>query len=72
MKMLTEIASELVAMFVGDARLAIGILAIVGGAAFLADAAGIDRLVVGGLLLCGCLFLLIDSVRRAAALARRA
>ena len=67
MNLLKEIGAELVAMFVGDVRLAAGVLAVVGGAAVLADFVRIPPLVAGAVLLFGCLLILIDGVRHAAA-----
>jgi len=65
MKMLSEIAAELVGMFVGEKWLTLGILAIAAAAAAV-NLAGFDPLVVGGVLLVGCLGLLIESVCRGA------
>jgi hypothetical protein len=66
MTMLKEIIAELIDMFVGDARLTLGVLAIVAGAAALIKIAGIDPLGSGSILLVGCLGLLIENVYRAA------
>jgi hypothetical protein len=64
MTMLKEIGAELVAMFLGDARLSLTVLCVVAGAAALIRWGGVDPLAAGGLLLVGCLVVLIESVRR--------
>ena len=66
MTMLKEIIAELIAMFMGDARLTLAILALVAGVAALIKLAGVDPLGAGGLLLIGCLVLLIENVHRSA------
>ncbi len=67
MSVLREVLAELFAMFVADARLSAAVLLLVGAvAALLSLAEGLDPLVGGGLLLLGCLGLVIESVRRAA------
>jgi hypothetical protein len=66
MMMLKEIVAELIGMFVGDARLTIGVLAIVASAAALIKLADINPLGAGGILLVGCLGLLIENVHRSA------
>ena len=65
MTMLKDVVLELVSMFVGDAPLAIAILVLVGLAAGLVELAHVPPLVGGAVLLCGCLLILIASVRRA-------
>jgi hypothetical protein len=65
MTLLKEIVAEIIGMFVGDARLTLMVLAVVGMAAALI-ACGLDRLAAGGLLLAGCLFVLVESVWRGA------
>ena len=67
MKFLLAIAVELVAMFAGDSRLTIGVLAIVATAGLLIGVAGVEPLTGASLLLVGCLILLIDNVHRFAA-----
>ena len=67
MKFLLAIAVELVAMFAGDIRLTIGVLAIVATAGLLIGVAGFEALTGASLLLVGCLILLINNVRRFAA-----
>jgi len=65
MTMLKEIMAELIAMFMGDARLTLAVIAIVAAAAVI-KLAGIDSLGAGGILLFGCLGLLIENVHRSA------
>ena len=65
MNMIKEIVAEIFGMFVGDARLTLAVLAVVGAAAAMI-AYGVAPLGAGGLLLAGCLVVLIDSVRRGA------
>lgn len=67
MKFLLAISVELVAMFAGDSRLTIGVLAIVATAGLLIGVTGFEPLTGVSLLLVGCLILLIDNVRRSAA-----
>ena len=67
MTLLKEIATELAAMFVGDARLALCVLAMVGSAAALVQILPSAPLAAGAVLLFGCLLILIGSVRQAAA-----
>lgn len=67
MSILREVLAELFSMFVADARLSAAVLLLVGAvAALLTLAEGLDPLIAGGLLLLGCLGLVIESVRRAA------
>ena len=66
MTMLREIIAELIGMFMGDARLTLAVLALVAGAAALIELVGFDPLGAGGLLLVGCLGLLIENVHRSA------
>ena len=66
MTMLKEIAAELIGMFMGDARLTLAVLAVVASAAALIEIAGVDPLGAGGVLLVGCLGLLIENVHRSA------
>ena len=67
MKFLRAIAVESIAMFAGDSRLTIGVLAIVAAAGLLIGVAGLEPLTGASLLLVGCLILLIDNIRRSAA-----
>ena len=66
MNILKDVLAELFSMFVGDARLTAGILAVVAIAAALIDMAGLPALAGGGFLLCGCLAVLIASIRQEA------
>lgn len=66
MKILKELAAELLGMFVAEKRLAMAVLAIVAVAGSLVDFAGLNPLVGGAILLFGCLTLLIESVCRSA------
>jgi hypothetical protein len=66
MTLLKDILAELIGMFLGDARLSAAILAIVAGTAFLIEIGRIEPLIGGGVLLSGCLFVLIAAVRHAA------
>jgi hypothetical protein len=63
--MIKEIMAEILGMFVGDARLTLMVLAVIGAAAAVIEF-GAAPLGAGGLLLAGCLVVLIDSVRRGA------
>jgi hypothetical protein len=65
MTMLKDIAAEIIGMFVGDARLTLAVLAIVGAATAMIKL-GVAPLGAGGLLLAGCLFVLIESIWRGA------
>jgi hypothetical protein len=58
MTILRDILAELVGMFLGDARLATAVLALVAVVAILVDLAGLDALVGGAGLLIGCLAIL--------------
>jgi hypothetical protein len=62
--MFQDLVAEIVGMFVGDARLTIAVLGIVGLSAVLIRLAGIDPLVGGGVLTFGCLLTLVESVHR--------
>jgi hypothetical protein len=64
--MLREITAELIGMFMGDARLTLAVLALIAGAAVLIKLAGVDPVGAGGVLLVGCLGLLIENVLRSA------
>jgi hypothetical protein len=66
MTFLWDLATELVAMFIGDLRLTIGVLAIVAATGLSIDLAGLQPLVGGAVLLLGCPILLIENVRRSA------
>jgi hypothetical protein len=64
MRMLKELAAELVGMFVGERRLTISVLAIVALVGWLVDFVGLDPLLGGAVLLVGSLTLLVESVLR--------
>jgi hypothetical protein len=64
MRMLEELAAELVGMFVGETRLTISVLAIVALAGSLVDFIGLDPLLGGAVLLVRSLTLLVESVLR--------
>lgn len=64
MTMLRELPAELIGMFAGDAWLTVCVLAVVALSAALIDLGGIEPLIGGGVLLAGCLLLLVHSVRR--------
>lgn len=64
MTMLKDVLAELIGMFVGDARLTIAVLAVVALSAVLVEVAEIEPLIGGGLLLIGCLLLLVENVSR--------
>ena len=66
MTMLKELAAELVAMFVGEMRLTISVLALVAIAAILVHFIDAAPLLGGAALLLGCLILLVESVLRGA------
>jgi hypothetical protein len=66
MTMLKEVIAELIAIFMGDARLTFAVLTIVAGAAALIKFAGSDPLGASGILLVCCLGLLIENVHRSA------
>jgi hypothetical protein len=66
MTILKDVIAELFGMFVGDARLTAAILMVVAIAASLVGLAGISPLIAGGVLLAGCLAVLIGAVLRAA------
>jgi hypothetical protein len=65
MTLIKEVATELAAMFVGDARLTLAILAVIAAAAAIC-LSGLDPLVGGAALLLGSLAVLLESVRRGA------
>ena len=65
MTILRDVLAELFGMFVGDARLSVAILAVVALAALLIDLAQVEPLIGGGVLLLGCLAVVVEAVRRA-------
>ena len=66
MRILTDVLAELFGMFVADARLTLAILALVGASAALIDLTEAAPLFGGGLLLVGCLGVVVGSVHWAA------
>ncbi|MCA8934438.1 MAG: hypothetical protein KDA49_18300 [Rhodospirillaceae bacterium] len=66
MKLIGDILAELFGMFLGDARLSAAVLAVVGLAAICTDVLDLAPIIGGGVLLVGCLALVLESVRRAA------
>ncbi len=71
MSILKDVFVELFSMFVGDARLTISILILVGIVAALVQSLALPALASGGVLLIGCLAILIESVLREASVRRR-
>lgn len=66
MTMLIEVLQELAGMFIADARLALSILALILLIAVLTFGVGLAPLVCGGLLVLGCILILIEAVFREA------
>lgn len=66
MTILKDVLGELFGMFVSDARLTAAILVVVAFAAGLIDIAGVNPLIGGGVLLTGCLGVMIAAVLSAA------
>jgi hypothetical protein len=66
MSIVTDIAKELLAMFIADARLTMAVLFLVGCVAVLVMAFRLAPLPAGALLILGCLGILIDASRRGA------
>lgn len=64
MTLLRDIARTLLGMFLTDARLTIAILALVTLVAGLILNLGVDPLVGGGVLLVGCLAILVEAAAR--------
>jgi hypothetical protein len=62
MNILRDVGSGLVKMFVGDAWLTIGILAVVTLTGLLTASGAVPLLFGGGLLLAGCIVVLLGSV----------
>ena len=63
MTLLRDVFGELFGMFVADARLTVAILCVVAVSAALMDLIGAGSLVGGGVLLLGCLGVLVGAVR---------
>lgn len=68
MSILKEVIAELIGMFVADARLSAEVLVLVAVVAAMSMLTTVDPLVAGGVLLAGCLVIVISGVRRAARL----
>ena len=66
MTIVRDVLDALVGMFLGDARLSAAILAVVAVAAGLIDLAPVNPLIGGGVLLFGCLAVVVATVWRAA------
>lgn len=66
MTILKDVVAELFGMFVGDARLTAAVLLVVAVAAALIDLGHVPPLIGGGVLLVGCLVVLVAAVARAA------
>ena len=64
MTLLRDVARMLLGMFLTDARLSIAILALVTLVAGLILKLGVDSLVGGGILLAGCLAILVEAAAR--------
>jgi hypothetical protein len=71
MTILREVVSELVGMFLADARLTLAILALVSVVAGLIRGMGIAPTVGGLFLMFGCLIILVESAVREARVRRR-
>lgn len=65
MNIFSLIIRELIGMFVDDEFLAMAVLAVVALAAVGAFVLAASQLVVGGILLLGCVFVLVSSILRA-------
>lgn len=66
MRMVRELAAELIGMFFAETRLTFSILMLVAATGWLVDFTRLDRRVCGAILLFGCLALLVASVCNAA------
>lgn len=66
MTILKDVIAELFGMFVGDARLTAAVLIVVLATAALIDIGDLSPLIGGGVLLIGCLVVLMGAVLRAA------
>ena len=64
MTLLKEFLAELVGMFVGDVPLTLALLGLVAISAALIHLIGVEPLIVGAVLLVGCVVLLFVSVQR--------
>lgn len=66
MNILKDVLAELFSMFVGDTRLTLAILAVVGVAALLIVVVGLAPLAGGAFLVLGCVVVLVLAVHREA------
>jgi uncharacterized protein YjiS (DUF1127 family) len=66
MTLLKDVLAELVGMFIGDALLSSAIIAVVAFSAGCIKLIGIEPLIAGGVLLVGCLAIILIAVRHAA------
>jgi hypothetical protein len=66
MRILKELAAELVETFFAERRLTLAVLALVATTGLLVDFAGLERLTGGAILLFGSLIVLVASVCHAA------
>lgn len=64
MTLLRDIASELLGMFLADARLSVAILLLVLVVAALVDGMGLGPLIGGAALLVGCIAILVEAAVR--------
>ena len=64
MTLLRDIVNELISMFLADARLATAILLLVLIVAGLTLSLGVEPLIAGGMLLIGCLVILVEAAVR--------
>lgn len=71
MKIAVEVAKELFGMFVADARLTVAVLLLVAAIAIAIDAASVDPVAGGLLLLAGSILVLWEATARAARNVRR-
>ncbi len=71
MNILRDVIRGLTKMFLADAAMTVALLAVVGGAAGVIHLSGMPPLVGGGVLLGGCLVVLVFSLRSAARQARK-
>lgn len=66
MTLLKDVLQELTGMFLGDARLSVAILLVVAVTAGMIELTAVEPLLAGGILLAGCLVVLLEAVRRRA------
>jgi hypothetical protein len=66
MRLIVDVVKELVSMFLADARLSMATLALVAIVAGLVVALPMESLVSGGILLLGCLAILVEAAAREA------